>query len=111
MRTHKILRDAKTLLEQDGVWIKGSFANDKEGNLSSDRLSKATTFCAMGACYKASGRDNVAEDLLVEKILNSITEKRADIGITDYNDLSTTTKEDVLSVFDEALARTWWWIV
>jgi len=99
MNTVEILKGAKALLETKG-WTQGAYARGKSGRVVKQPRN-AVCFCGIGAISVAAG-GNTDDDLgydaykALERIVGS--------GFPHYNDAPGRTKEEVLAVFDKAIA-------
>lgn len=92
-----ILKKAKKLIKKG--WCKGAFARTASGESVPSDSPDAVKFCAIGAVNRAR---------LALKY-GSI-DKRAALNLlpcnlTQINDFSTTTEEDILNIFDEAIKK------
>lgn len=93
----------RNLLEQG--WTQFVFARDAEGDALRAMDDNAVAWCVDGALRKACGYGN--NYVSTRKMLNELLfDKFPDIPhrITFWNDLHTTKKEDVLKLFDRAIA-------
>lgn len=128
MTTHTaldVLKGARQRLADNG-WHTGTLAKDKDGNnvLTSD--PSACSFCALGAIHAQAGvpidfdldelergreARYAAADILRDVVQPLLLERQSDdldefplSGVADWNDLVAQTKDEVLAVFDEAIA-------
>lgn len=109
--TTEYLKTAKQLLIDKG-WIKGDYARDADGNRVPAVSSSATCYCILGALKAASHSVDDHTGAMAPlrcSIVNAINGMRktnfgADYGIHPWNDDPARTKEEVLAVFDAAIA-------
>lgn len=101
-----ILREARRLIAEVG-WTQHEFARDAGGNLVRYASPKAACFCAIGAARRAlatlgapgaSGRPGVVAPLRKQ------ARARGYRCVVEFNDDPTTTKDEVLELFDDAIA-------
>ena len=102
MRTKEVLTNAKALIERG--WTQGAFAYDTIGKVVDPTHSSACTWCIAGAVWRVVGFNANALDAYRNtcSILDNLVEFNT---VSEFNDHADTTQADVLSVFDEALAR------
>ncbi len=100
MTTIEVLQAAKTLVELG--WTKGGHGFDRKGNVP--------CYCGLTAILIAVGNDWIHPSYSPAKwAMASVCRTRGVEWIDDggaiaiYNDASSTTHEDVLSAFDEAI--------
>jgi hypothetical protein len=93
-QTTLTLIKAKEVLERDG-WIKGSYSSNRG-------------YCAVGAVINVDGVTVFDTDILppLNALLRQINTESKDpvFTVTDWNDRDDRTKEEVLAVFDRAIA-------
>lgn len=103
----KTLESARKIIEENNH-VKNSYAKDSEGNPVPYCSESASCFCVSGAIqralYNAEGNHNWSGQDFVQA-MSALREHLPDdlSGVVDYNDLSTTTKEDILTLFDKAI--------
>jgi hypothetical protein len=101
-----ILRYARSLLVEKG-WCKGAYARDEAGIPST--LGTGISFCAGGAHWKSLMKYNIrrlsAEGHLTSSfyLLDEATPRNY-VSISDFNDAPETTLDDVLALYDRAIA-------
>lgn len=97
------LIQAKELLRDVG-WCKGDFAKDSNGECTRVGAGSDCAYCAYGVLMKVECGQLL---LPVLSRLNSNLPPRLETGIItsiiQYNDLLTTTLEDILALFDRAI--------
>lgn len=91
------LRAARALISDPAKWIQGDSARDGGGYTVSPRSSGAVQFCAVGAMERVS---------FGEKSYGTLEHAAGLLGgfTTDYNDDPTRTHDDVMWMFDLAIA-------
>lgn len=102
-----VLRNARELISDPTRWTKGAFARDREGTAVPVSLQSAQSFCAMGACMKAlreRGQERFMPGLLLDKA--AILLSGGQSLTYNYNDHETRTHDEVLWLFDLAIALT-----
>lgn len=107
-----ILRKAKSLIPTPAQWTKGHFARDSFGNIADPHDSKARCYCAMGAVQAATftiGMHFTSEEDAAEGALETALGTLDDCGLThgcvpDFNDHPDTTHEQILRLFEVAIA-------
>lgn len=93
-----VLLAARTLIDCEG-WTQNAFARDAAGE--SCEYDRATCFCALGALRAVgSGVEEARLDAVV-RVQHALGNPD---GVMHFNDYPTTTKADVLHVFDLAIA-------
>jgi hypothetical protein len=98
------LKNARSLLAKRKGWCRESFARNQYGASCLAESSEACSFCMHGALRAADKNGNTvyyAYQILTD-ILRSMGFRS---GIYKYNDMSTTRKKDVISVFDKAIRK------
>ncbi len=98
MTLREVLVEARRILENVG-WCQGTYARDENSVAILTDDPGACQFCVMGALYFASDDSDVEEE--ARALLNTVVEG----SIVAYNDAPGRTKEEVLAVFDLAIAR------
>lgn len=90
MRTEaEKLRYARTLIEKG--WTQGAYAVDENGRAVSENSTYAKSFCAVGACLAAKTSSYYLDRLISQDVVA-------------WNDTPGRTKEEVLDIFDRAIA-------
>lgn len=101
MKISTILKRARKLITNPKKWTQGTYFRDREGNPVYGELKKAHSFCALGAVERV-----VAEGVEMCKASEFLDECAPDgKGMVSYNDAKRRTHEQVLQVFDRAIAR------
>lgn len=97
-KTKQVLEKALSLIERG--WTQGTGARDSFGRSVSIDAPDAVTFCAIGALTKVTGANSLRvihnHRLLLERA-------GAGTGITNWNDSTKRTKEEVIAVFKKAI--------
>ena len=116
----KILKKAREIITPKERWAKGFLAKDRNNYPVSPTSFRAICFCAEGAIGKASDLlqgdlgSSCSEDQIVHAariqtratdMLDSEVFQAYGMHVSDWNDHSETTHEDVLDMFDRAIAR------
>lgn len=106
MKTRDVLLAARALIEQG--WTQGCAARESKGYPVSSTYGGATQFCAAGALERAVGESGDGFKRAVEAQTHLRTALEARTGkvypsVSEYNDKSNRTKEEILSLFDEAI--------
>lgn len=99
-----LLKEARETISKPENWVQGSFACDDEGALVDPRSKKARCFCAMGALQKHTLSQYPQLEIAFAAARRLI--KALPDGwhfVTEYNDATTTTHEEVLALFDRAI--------
>lgn len=94
------LKQARSLIAQPYGWAKGSLYKRKTNR----KGEYVTSYCAMGAIQSVCG---IGEFFDVECILEETIRSKGfhNHGVAAYNDLICKKKADILSLFDETIAR------
>lgn len=101
MTTLETLRQARALLARPHGWGKGRFMPRRTH-------PDVPRYCAVGAIQHAAARIPPASVLAAEAELNIALNKLYNYqfpGVTSFNDRRTTTKAQVLELFDHAIAN------
>ena len=114
MNTKQFLEAAKAKIDSPEKWVKDSFARDAKGFPVNSQNPMATCFCMTGALMRVGvevgGEDfpyaSVYGDAYQKLfgIANNLSSKRFD-GLARFNDHHLTTHQDVMRVFDQAIAE------
>ena len=104
----KLLTDAKLLISDKANWTKSAYAKDDKGRTVECFSEEATCFCSLGALHRASGTAFV-EHTVERDAINILHESipRDDCGwrsIAVFNDAASRTHEEVMKVWDDAIA-------
>lgn len=102
MDTVQILKDARALIADEKNWTRNAFARDSKGNEVTPDKEDATCFCAIGALSRVVQQPPYY-DLPGERLLGDEAWISGEIGVAEFNDAHT--HEDVLALFDRAIAR------
>lgn len=88
-------------------WCKGSLAKDKNGDCVSLNDPSAVSFCANGVIYKGILKENVGDMENFSQIVRAIIKERKGrcLSISSYNDRFCGSKEELISIFEEAERR------
>ena len=98
-RVLEVLKRARALLAPEGAWCQGVIARGKRGVSVDPRGGYAVSFCAAGALLAAGDSGHRANNFLFSHL-----PYQQPIAIGDWNDLPERTHQDVLDVFDRAIA-------
>jgi len=96
------LQDARDLLARSG-WVQGAYALSPSGVPVHPADETAVGFCALGAIMRVTGEAiNLRGDCIhsLERLTN--------MRISMWNDRASTTKEEVLALYDRAISQTDW---
>lgn len=106
-RASTILSRAKGIISDPRDWNKGDYA-------TYDPESESTRYCALGAVGAAMGLDpniNPDADLIVFgppgkylRLSVPVSRQSEAPAVIDYNDREATTHDDIMSLFDKAIA-------
>lgn len=97
-----VLRKAREVLSKKGSWIQGTYATTKHGRKVDPTDPKAVRFCALGAVHRvASTRTKSAALDRLERTVGSLG---WGMYTAAYNDQIGRTQEEVLDLFDLAIA-------
>jgi hypothetical protein len=105
----KILIEAKRRLLENG-WTKRAFARNSQGVTVGWEDPSAACFCVSGAVRRAVLDIGGPPSMRPEQfnycisILDQKTRAKAGINIIDFNDSDKTTLDEVVEVFDQAIA-------
>lgn len=111
-----ILKGAREFMARKDLCKRNYYANAEGHMVSSHEPEKATACCIMGAIYYASKiRPHLSETPAIKEVVEAISkvipvDEKAFVAQpwernpVVYNDLLSTTKADVLKVFDAAIA-------
>lgn len=94
-----ILKKAREILSDSRRWCKHESAVRENGARVDPLSLDACRWCATGALCKASGTYGSLE--LMDSI--ELLEAECCVQVVDFNDLPSTTHEDILRVFDQAI--------
>ena len=112
MTTKEILVKAQKLIEQG--WCQGEFARDENGKIVSPYNEKACSWCASGAIrvtIVSNGQTSLKPYRLLQEIISKKPIEYSTIIFSDsdaiaaFNDHPKTTQNDILELFDKAIAR------
>ena len=111
----EFLEDARDIIEEPSAWVQGYRALDKYGNTTDAAGADAIQFCAEGAMVRACRSLSIGASVDVWRISKSPIYRKCiaaldsvvDCDITIFNDDPATTHEDILRVFDRAIAKAW----
>lgn len=97
----QITARARMLVEQG--WIQGSFAKNEAGDKVNFTDPGAISFCALGAILRAK-QELVPGGNIPDQFWDAWGDPPYE-STTEWNDASSTTKQDVLDRFDRTFAR------
>lgn len=96
-----VLRKALALITDPSRWIKGDYAQTRDGARAEVGTRKAYKFCARGAVTQAG--DTASAHNAITRAARLLSDGfNLSAGVIGFND--TRTHEDVLSLFDVAIA-------
>lgn len=103
-----LLRAGRALIADEKRWIKGQYAVNENGYDSIDPLS-AAGLCSVGALWGAQVAHSATDGEMIEarRALDArvpITINDTPIPVINYNDRPRTTHEEILRVWDDAIA-------
>lgn len=109
MKVSELLIAGKKILCETG-WCQGNFAKDRRGRSVPTMSKSATCFCAMGAVNRAAFAAQPDREFSLrwkaEQYLDSIAQRDpAYMGIVSFNDSPDTTRDEVVHLFDLAIAQ------
>ena len=107
LKAVEVLRDARAKIATPEQWSRKSYARDAEGEKISHIMEDACKFCAYGAVYSTWWRYNFNRRLCNEAMyeaLNVLAKHTPGGCVIPFNDHPDTSHEDVLAVFDAAIA-------
>lgn len=106
----ELLVDTKKILDSPDKWTKGAYARGKSGKDVSNFGRYATCFCLAGAFNRAAGqRSNrnmysLAPGYAKASVaMNNRVWRGGHFSFVTYNDLPTTTYEDIIRLIDESI--------
>lgn len=93
----KMFEEARRLLSDPERWTKGASARDRNGIPIGSLNHNATCWCSFGAIDKVVNYNVLLQgyDIWLTKYLGK--------SYIQYNDLSSTTHEDIMKMFDETI--------
>jgi hypothetical protein len=98
MTTLEVLKAARELIATPDKWSQGAMARNADGRPVWAAANDAVCFCAEGAIQRAgAGMFNRAFNVVVDLVETGDPLHR-------FNDASTTSHEDILALFDRAIA-------
>ena len=97
MTTKEILTEARGFIERG--WTQGICARDSDGEPVPAKDPSACEWCVVGAVWAALPEGRIISDY------TDLLTGQAPYDVALFNDNEDTTKEDILKVFDEAIAR------
>lgn len=131
MSVVELLAQARELITEPGAWVQGAFARDEKGYAVDSTSPAACAWCTVGALravtmagLPASDEDNkvyharsaiAARGVAVKDMRPAVAWLREAAGlgavaggsggVSDWNDAPSTTHDQVLDVFDRAIAK------
>lgn len=97
----QVLIDAKALIQKHG-WIQGSYGNSYIGYCASGAICSVAQAAGWAAAAEAAPVARAAASAVARAAGPAAA--RAELDIVEYNDAQGRTKEEVLAVFDKAIA-------
>lgn len=83
-------------------WCQGTAARDKRGNHVSAQSLDATQFCILGAVSAARPANSVP---VIAELYRTLNHEEYQGALSGFNDAPGRTQEEVLALFDKAIAR------
>jgi hypothetical protein len=114
MRVSEVLRTAKSNIEKG--WCKGVFAQDAAGNACYyEKGAEIAAYCSLGAIGAATytnepfqSEEYLAKRELTQRardvVANILKTEHDNASLPTWNDAAKRTKDEVLAVFDQAIA-------
>jgi hypothetical protein len=110
MRASKVLIEAKKLIENADNWLKGCYAENKQGRPVGPLDSAACKFCSAGAIQKITKLSLIGDGgsadychILMKNTKLAITTYNSDLRLMDFNDSPATTHAMVMQVWQDAI--------
>ena len=109
MKISTALKSAREIIATESAWCQGARAKNREGREVDVMSDSATSFCSLGAIYRAVGSEDVNVDkhrAIMDAALNDLTKIRVDernINFVGYNERYK--HADIIKVFDVAIAK------
>ena len=100
--TVAVLRAAKDILRTRG-WTKHAYARNKDGEKISAGSEDAVSFCALGALGRAQQESSSETYPTSFRFMEKAAIELSHLSAAGYNDLVTTTIEDIYRLFDRAI--------
>lgn len=104
MKVRDVLVTARELISTPDRWCQRVVALDRDGIPVDADEPDAFRRCAKGAVIAANGDQGIPMYRRATLALSAIAAKRRSCCITCYNDTPGRAHEDILSLFDEAIA-------
>lgn len=101
----KLYNDTKTIVESG--WCREAYARDSDGFPVVFESNKATSFCLMGATYRAALMQMYRSPIIQEicaPYIEALEKYTKGTMVSVWNDHQTTTKEDVIRLLDQVIA-------
>jgi hypothetical protein len=98
--TVRVLEEARRLLLEKG-WTQGTFARDRKGDAIEFDSPRAACFCTSGAIMRVGESPDRSAEFYAFRALRKFL---GDQTIAEWNDDPRRTREDVLGLFDRAIA-------
>lgn len=96
------LKKARGLI--GGGWIQFDLAQSEYGEPVHTKSDKACRFCLVGGLSRAAGGDGIVGDPLFSRMYSELYSIIGE-NLSDWNDGSKRTKEEVLALIDEAIEK------
>lgn len=109
MRQCDIIEAITALVATPELWVKDTCARDRNGYVVSSFSRDAKAFSLDAAINKVMRDHHIPrdEEFAIRKIILDILVKRKFSTVTDFNDSSRTTHNDILTVMNDALSEVW----
>lgn len=104
----KLLTEAKLLISDKVNWAQGVYAKNEKGLTVDNMDDEATCFCSLGALHRAAVT-GIVNHFIERDAINTLHEvipvrPEGWRSIAAYNDGAGRTHEEVMKVFDDAIA-------
>jgi len=99
--TKDLLEKARELISDPARWTKGAVARDLNGEPIEEFSSDAVCFCSIGVVSSVANCLGLFNS--TTHLLDRCAGKRGYPNILSFNDAPTTTHEDIVSLFQEAI--------
>ena len=108
--TLDILKAARATLANPENWTKGCYARDAAGNMCKPYSPNAVKWCAIGTCALVSNHSVYSPklEMVMDELVKCLpykTENPTEDCIADWQDAPETTHEQMLAMFDCAIAN------
>ena len=98
----QVLKNARDVIESG--WCRGAYAKNKYGDSCDPLAGTAVEFCAAGALQRVGDPVDTDTYLAAYDALAVAARAQGPYPITQFNDKIARNKEDILKLFDDAIA-------